>query len=270
MKWIPVLIMLVLICPILLSQNSVYTNPVGMKFIRVQPGTVQIGKYVPAIPAGDTSINSKKLFADSDYKNATRMASKSARKGFSVQISKAFYIGVYEVTQQEWTTVMGTNPSTFHNDSEPGESARFPVESVSLNNIMQFISKLNLLDSGKRYRLPTEFEWEYAAGFGYGDDISWKEIRETAVLGGRSTVNVGTKKSNHLGLYDMLGNVWEWTSDFYNEKLFADRRPPKSGSTNVLKGASFTGDVKNATFKTHAGGPGNGWDIGFRLILEQY
>ncbi len=66
----------------------------------------------------------------------------------------------------------------------------------------------------------------------------------------------------------MLGNVWEWVQDFYNEKLFADPVPPRTGKVHVLKGASFTGDVKNATYLTHAAGPGNGFDIGLRVVVE--
>jgi len=70
-------------------------------------------------------------------------------------------------------------------------------------------------------------------------------------------------------LYDMLGNVWEWTEDYYNEKLFADPVPIKKGKEHVLKGAPFYGDVKNATYMTHAGGPGSKYDVGFRVVMEK-
>ena len=66
----------------------------------------------------------------------------------------------------------------------------------------------------------------------------------------------------------MLGNVWEWVYDYYNEKQFADPVPPKTGKQHVLKGASFVGDVKNATYMTHAAGPGNRWDVGLRVVME--
>jgi formylglycine-generating enzyme required for sulfatase activity len=66
----------------------------------------------------------------------------------------------------------------------------------------------------------------------------------------------------------MLGNVWEWVEDYYNERIFADPEPPVAGETHVLKGASFVGDVKNATWLTHAGGPANGWDVGLRVVME--
>ncbi|MEO5581820.1 MAG: SUMF1/EgtB/PvdO family nonheme iron enzyme, partial [Saprospiraceae bacterium] len=69
-------------------------------------------------------------------------------------------------------------------------------------------------------------------------------------------------------LYDMLGNVWEWVQDYYNDKIFADPVPPSTGKQHVLKGASFFGDVKNATYMTHAAGPGNRYDVGLRLVIE--
>src|SRR5690606_19761498 len=99
-------------------------------------------------------------------------------------------------------------------------------------------------------------------------DIPWAMTQRIAQLGSTTTHVVGEKQPNAWGLYDMLGNVWEWVEDYYNEKIFADRSPPRSGATHVLKGASFVGDVKNATWLTHAGGPGNGWDVGFRVVLE--
>ena len=116
--------------------------------------------------------------------------------------------------------------------------------------------------------MPGDAEWEYAARAGTADDIPWAQIRQTAQIDTRTTNKIGGKAPNAWGLYDMLGNVWEWVADFYNEKIFADPTPPGNGKTHVLKGASFVGDVKNATYMTHAGGPGNGWDIGFRVVLD--
>src|SRR4051812_23781619 len=76
------------------------------------------------------------------------------------------------------------------------------------------------------------------------------------------------EESESWGLYDTLGNVWEWVQDFYNEKIFADPAPPKSGTVHVLKGGGFLADVKNAIPATHAGGPGSGFDVGFRVVRE--
>jgi formylglycine-generating enzyme required for sulfatase activity len=142
------------------------------------------------------------------------------------------------------------------------------VENVTWSDVQAFLKRLKEIDPGKNYRLPTEFEWEYAARAGNEGDIPWPETQQTAQLGTRTTQPVGMKKPNAWGLYDMLGNVWEWVEDYYNEKIFADPSPPSRGAVHVLKGASFTGDVKNATWLTHAGGPGNGWDVGFRVVME--
>jgi formylglycine-generating enzyme len=75
-------------------------------------------------------------------------------------------------------------------------------------------------------------------------------------------------KPNAWGLYDTLGNVWEWVEDVYNDKLFADPKPPRSGTQHVLKGGSFVADVANLSYTTHAAGPGNRFDVGFRIVRE--
>jgi formylglycine-generating enzyme required for sulfatase activity len=91
------------------------------------------------------------------------------------------------------------------------------------------------MEEGKRYRLPTEQEWEYAARAGADGDIPWAQIRQQAQLDTRTTNAVGGKAPNAWGLYDMLGNVWEWVQDWYNEKLFANPEPPQQGTQHVLK-----------------------------------
>ena len=83
-----------------------------------------------------------------------------------------------------------------------------------------------------------------------------------------TTHPVGTKKPNAWGLHDMLGNVWEWVQDYDNEKIFADPLPPRRGKARVLKGGGFLADVKNAVYSTHAAGPGDGFDVGFRIVRD--
>lgn len=126
-----------------------------------------------------------------------------------------FYIGKYEVTQEQWEKVMGNNPSYFKGDG------RLPVDKVSWNDIQEFIKRLNE-KSGEHYRLPTEAEWEYAARSG-GKKEKWAGTSNESEVGdyawyignsGRKSYPVGTKKPNHLGIYDMSGSLWEWVQDW--------------------------------------------------------
>jgi formylglycine-generating enzyme len=244
---------------ILSTQAQSIKNKTGIEFIRINAGSFVYGKFDPPYPKPDPQ---KKSYTVKDYKCAEKLAKRDAMPGFTVNISKPFYIGKYEITQEQWLKVMHTNPSYFKGDD-------LPVENINWNDAQAFIKKLNETDTGYFYRLPTEFEWEYAARAGAQDDIAWDDIREQAHIATNTTTKVGSKKPNAWGLYDMLGNVWEWTGDLYNEKLFADKTPASKGSHHVLKGASFAGDVKNATYMTHAAGPANGWDVGLRIVMEE-
>ena len=152
-------------------------------------------------------------------------------------------MGKYEVTQAQWKAVMGSNPSRFKGDN-------LPVENVSWDDVQAFIRKLNQL-TGKRYRLPTEAEWEYAArggnksrGYKYAggnniDEVAWYDGNS-----GERTHPVGKKRPNELGLYDMSGNVWEWCSDWYDEDYYGNSpqnnpQGPASGSSRVFRGGSW-------------------------------
>lgn len=243
------------------TAQQVFTNMLGMKFVLTKPGHMTMGRFQPAF--GKVDFNGRPL-PEKVYAAAMEMAQKDAMMGFRITISKGYYIGMYEVTQAQWEKVMDNNPSVFKNDT----SANKPVENITWSDAQEFVKKLSAMDKKYSYRLPTEFEWEYAARAGAQDDISWKDIRASSVLSGGAPSAGGTKQPNAWGIYDMLGNVWEWVEDFYNEKIFADPVPPKSGQQHVLKGASFTSDVKNATYMTHAAGPGNGFDVGLRIVME--
>lgn len=204
-----------------------------------------------------------------EYARIEADAKRDSSPGFQVAISRPYYIGKYEVTQGQWKRVMGTNPSVYQGTPEPNDTDDFPVENVTWQDTQEFIRRLNALEKTKVYRLPTEFEWEYAARAGAEDDITWADIRQVAFIGGNLHPQaVGKMKPNAWGLYDTLGNVWEWVHDYYNEKMFADPVPPKTGREHVLKGGGFIADVKNATYMTHAGGPGSKFDNGFRLARD--
>jgi sulfatase modifying factor 1 len=188
-----------------------------------------------------------------------------------------FYIGKYEVTQGQWQSVMGNNPSFFKKCGE-----KCPVEQVSWNDIQGFLTKLNAI-TGKKYRLPTEAEWEYAARGGgkkekYAGTSSDVELGKYAWYSANSGGSVrpsGQKQPNSLGLYDMTGNVWEWCQDWYGEKYY-DQSPrknptgPQSGTRRVLRGGSWLFEPAGIRAATRYGLlPESRGDLyGFRLSIS--
>lgn len=164
---------------------------------------------------------------------------KNEKPAHQVTLS-TFSIGETEVTQELWQAVMGSNPSNF-------KGAKRPVENVSWEDCQTFIIKLNQL-TGKNFRLPTEAEWGYAArggnrskGYKYAgsniiDDVAWDIYNS-----GRQTHDVGTKRANELGLYDMAGNVEEWCGDWYDGYSSGSQTNPKGPSSSpgrVRRGGS--------------------------------
>ncbi len=161
-----------------------------------------------------------------------------------VTISKDFYLGKYEITQEQWLALMKKNPST-------EEDANFPVNRVSWNDCQEFIKKLNKLTGKKGFRLPTEAEREYACRAGtstkvyFGADPSDEEYEKHAWLRTNSEGElhvVGSLKSNPWGLYDILGNVWEWCSDWYGPYKAGDQtdpQGPETGTEKVFRGGSW-------------------------------
>jgi len=188
---------------------------------------------------------------------------------------KDFYIGKYEVTQGQWQAVMGNNPSYFK-----GCGYNCPVENVSWDDAQEFIRKLNKM-TGKKYRLPYEAEWEYAARSG-GKKEQWagtsnlNDIEDYAWYSEnseKSTHPVGQKKPNGIGIYDMSGNVDEWVSDYYDAKYY-EKSPketptgPSSGSGKVLRGGSWSGTPLFVRASGRFGvAPSGRLTDGFRLAL---
>jgi formylglycine-generating enzyme required for sulfatase activity len=190
-----------------------------------------------------------------------------------------FYIGKYEVTQGQWKKIMGTNPSF---DSGCKGDDTCPVDCVSWNDAQEFISRLNKKSTGNKYRLPTEAEWEYAARSGGkserysgGNDVD--SVAWYAENSGKKNHPVGAKASNGLGIYDMSGNVWEWTSDWYGSGYYSNSprtnpagpdKPAGLYSDRVIRGGCKTGEAANQrTFRRTAHEPDYRADkIGFRLL----
>jgi formylglycine-generating enzyme required for sulfatase activity len=180
-----------------------------------------------------------------------------------------FYIGKYEVTQAQWKAVMGSNPSHFKGDN-------LPVETVSWNDVQDFIRELNAL-TGKTYRLPMEAEWEYAArggaqrqGYKYSGSDTVGDVAWYSGNSGNTTHPVGQKSSNELGLHDMSGNVYEWCNDWwgaYSSSSQTNLPEPSSGSYRVVRGGSWCGNAQCARVPFRdLSTPGiRGAFLGFRL-----
>ena len=186
----------------------------------------------------------------------------------------SFKICRYEVTQELWEAVMGSNPSR-------NRGAKRPVDNVSWNDCQSFIKKLNSL-TGKNYRLPTEAEWEFAArggglvaetdwSYNYSgsnkiDSVCWDYINSS-----KKSHQVGLKSPNRLGLYDMSGNVAEWCHDFYHYISPTEETNPTGplhGNFKVFRGGSFTSPSEDCTVsKRDYTEPDSTFkDIGFRVV----
>ena len=218
-----------------------------LEFVRIQPGCFQMGS--PTSESGR-------------YDDETR---------HRVCLTQHYELGQYEVTQGQWEKVMGSNPSRF---TDCGSNC--PVEQVSWDDIQEFIRKLNR-KTGRRYRLPTEAEWEYTCRSG-GRDEKYCGGNDVNSLGwyddnsGYGTHRVGQKRANGLGIYDMSGNVWEWVEDWkgeYPSSSVTDPKGPGSGSSRVVRGGSwYSGGVGRSLRSAYRNGVSpdvRRSDLGFRL-----
>lgn len=186
-----------------------------------------------------------------------------------------FYIGKYEVTQAQWTKVMGPNK----NASECGDDC--PVNAVSWDMIQEFLATLNKTSKGA-YRLPTEAEWEYAARSGGKSDI-WSGTSDQQSLAKyayhydpKQTVilyKVGKKNPNALGIYDMSGNVLEWVQDWYDAGYYSvapkdNPAGPATGTQRVLRGGSSSRDPYELRSTNRYADDPQVWDgdYGFRVV----
>lgn len=188
-----------------------------------------------------------------------------------------YWIGQHEVTQQAWQAVMGNNPSAYP------RSPQHPVDSITQADIATFIERLDILNPGRHFRLPTEAEWEYACrGAGQANQFGGvappggANTAEYADNTEEGTLPVGSFAPNALGLYDMSGNLWEWVSDVYAPDAYRrharnNPRHQADGPARLLRGGGWSHDAFFARCsKRHMHcRPTARFDfVGFRLVME--
>jgi len=206
----------------------------------------------------------------------------SSRPVHQVTISRTFYMGQYEVTQDQYQAVMGTNPSHFENPNKP-------VDQISWDDATAFCQILSAR-SGYSVRLPTEAEWEYACKADHGyEDTNYYFGNDEADLSNYAwyaadseeennygTQLVGQKIPNDWGLYDLAGNVWEWCNDRWSENYYesspsVDPPGPSSGKYRTLRGGSWVSyEFSCRSASRHYSLPQYADpDYGFRVVLEK-
>ena len=186
-----------------------------------------------------------------------------------VTISQSFFIQKTEVTQAQWEAVMDTNPS---HSIDCGPNC--PVDRVSWEDIQEFIHRLNELDPGKGYRLPTEAEWEFVARAGSVGDYSGHDpiaMGWFSENSGERPHPVAQKLPNEWGLYDVHGNVWEWVNDWFGEYQIDWTTDPigsDTGTYRVLRGGSWfdTVNVARTAHRNYDLPTSRYNSVGFRIV----
>ncbi|MDF7821827.1 SUMF1/EgtB/PvdO family nonheme iron enzyme [Runella sp. MFBS21] len=265
-----------------IAKTEPYTPPKREEPTRVEPAKPK-AKIFMDLPFAEMAYVEGGTFQMGDTRGEGGADEKPVH---SVTVS-SFYMSKYEITQRQWESVMGSNPSYFKDCGD------CPVEKVSWEDVQEFLKRLNARTGGS-YRLPTEAEWEYAAGggsgtrtrFGNGRDVldateanfySKADAKEPySVVGDyrTKTIKVGSFRPNGLGLYDMTGNVLEWCSDWYGDySSSASINPtgPTTGSYRVLRGGSWGDNPANSRVAYRNGYTPSDRDsyVGFRVVSLQ-
>jgi formylglycine-generating enzyme required for sulfatase activity len=246
---------LVLLASLILATSSVfaagYTEPVtGMEFILVKGGCYQMGDVFGG--------------------------GQPEEKPFHQVCLDDFYIGKFAVTQAQYHKIMGNNPSVF---KETGSN--YPVENVTWDDAHAFALRL-AEKTGKKFHLPSEAEWEYAARSG-GKNEKWPGTSDPKQLGdfawlqsnsGNKTHPVGTKLPNSLGIYDMSGNVLQWCQDWHDDDYYKNsprKNPegPRTGSERVVRGGCFYLNTESSNTSRLSFPPDfRFYILGFRLAVS--
>lgn len=244
---------------------SEISNSLDMKFTLIPAGTFTMG-----IP---------------DIGNSNEIPIQSP--SHTVRITQPFFLGCYEVTQKQYNDVMGNNPSYHRNKkTDSPQTDQFPVEQVTWFDAAIFCKKLSELPSekksGRRYRLPTEAEWEYACRAGSEKPYHWKSLRTEDDDSGEAAgispplpiTPVGHYRANKFGLFDMRGNVWEWCADWFDRDYYTrspvnDPQGPNHGYIKVIRGGDwrYVGEGCKIDYSMMPPWNANRF-VGFRVICE--
>ncbi|WP_322763102.1 SUMF1/EgtB/PvdO family nonheme iron enzyme [Frankia sp. Cr2] len=224
-----------------------WQSPLGMKFTLIAPGTFTMG---------------------------SENGEENERPAHPEKIDWPFYMSAYAVTQKEWREVMGTEP--WKGERKVREGENYPAVNVTWHDCENFVTRLSSADNANSYYLPTEREWEYSAragtttDFSFGDDerdmrfFGW--YRDLTQNAEEYAHEVGAKRPNPWDLYDMHGNIWEWTADWYYGSYRAERK--LEPVEKVLRGGGWDYPAYGArsAFRNHLLSTRSNYVIGFRLI----
>jgi formylglycine-generating enzyme required for sulfatase activity len=225
-------------------RGSEFENSIGTKLVRIDPGRFTMGS-----PATEAQRNPEE-------------------QQHEVEITQPFYLGQHEVTQAQYRTVMGSNPSKAKGD-------RLPVEQVSWHDAKAFCARLSKTES-RTYTLPTEAEWEYACRAGTRTPYSFgNTVSDTQAVFKKGTRVVGSFAPNRWGLYDMHGNVNEWCEDYWGENYYAsspkkDPKGPATGKERVVRGGAWglNPEYLRAAYRGGYEPDYKNDRIGFRVVLR--
>ena len=244
-----------------------FCTPVSAQGVKLKTFTNSIGMKLIGIPAGTFTMGDD--------------------AGVAVTLTQGFSLGKTEVTWGEWQQVMG---KFFQGQKYDVASKDFPASQITWDEAIEFCKKLTAtehkngkLPAGESYRLPTEAEWEYACRAGttteysFGDDKSklveyaWYDY-SVSLVGEQYAHKVGLKKPNPWGLYDMHGNVWEWCSDWYGEKISGGTGPagPEESSARGMRSGSWVLDEDCCSSTSGGIGDPDVRSIGFTNPADRY
>lgn len=276
MKQLAIIFLTLILCvPAFAQKNKVVTIEINDK-VKIDMVLIEPDTFIRKNYYGDTICH---------YCHICPVVAKNAYNGHDSIVLSPYYIAKFEVTRKLYSSVMHTDPSYFkQSPSNPyggyKTTENCPVETVSWYDVQRFIDTLNKL-TGQHFRLPTEAEWEYA-GWGEHPELKYSgsdnanQVAWTWTASEGFTHDVGSKRPNGYGLYDISGNVSEWCSDWFAsdyyvpDTLYNNPTGPAAGRLKVVKGGSWGNDDRFLEIKTRVGynpnKKSNG--IGFRLVMD--